>query len=87
MHRKALELNPEVCDAIKASGHEPCSHGYRWDEAWHFTREEEAEPEQPHQVGGIAAWQARDSMRSMRTNGTSSHTAAVVMVEMRTRVV
>src|SRR5215469_13216676 len=50
-------------------------------------REEEAEPEQPHQVGGSSARRARDSMRSIRTNGTSSHTAAVVMVEMRTRVV
>ena len=26
----ALERNPEACDAIRAAGHEVCSHGYRW---------------------------------------------------------
>ncbi|WP_225824044.1 polysaccharide deacetylase family protein [Streptomyces naphthomycinicus] len=40
---KALELNREVAAAIGELGHEPCSHGYRWSEPWHMTREEEAE--------------------------------------------
>jgi peptidoglycan/xylan/chitin deacetylase (PgdA/CDA1 family) len=39
----ALEKNPEVGAAIKEYCHEPCSHGYRWSEPWHFTREEEKE--------------------------------------------
>lgn len=26
----ALERNPDACDAIRAAGHEVCSHGYRW---------------------------------------------------------
>jgi peptidoglycan/xylan/chitin deacetylase (PgdA/CDA1 family) len=40
---QALELNTEVAAAIGELGHEPCSHGYRWSEPWHMTREEEAE--------------------------------------------
>jgi peptidoglycan/xylan/chitin deacetylase (PgdA/CDA1 family) len=39
----ALERNREVAAAIGELGHEPCSHGYRWSEPWHMTREEEAE--------------------------------------------
>jgi peptidoglycan/xylan/chitin deacetylase (PgdA/CDA1 family) len=30
----ALELNPAVGEAIRAGGHEPCAHGWRWDEPW-----------------------------------------------------
>ncbi len=37
----ALEKNPEVGAAIGELGHEPCSHGYRWSEAWTFDRDEE----------------------------------------------
>jgi len=29
---RALERNPDLCDWIKAAGHEPCSHGYRWND-------------------------------------------------------
>ncbi|MFI7067655.1 polysaccharide deacetylase family protein [Kribbella sp. NPDC050124] len=39
----ALEKNPEVGAAIKELGHEACAHGYRWDEPWLWTREQEAE--------------------------------------------
>jgi peptidoglycan/xylan/chitin deacetylase (PgdA/CDA1 family) len=37
----ALERNPEVGQWIKESGHEPCSHGWRWSEHWLLSREEE----------------------------------------------
>ena len=37
----ALERNPEVGQWIQESGHEPCSHGWRWSEHWRFSREEE----------------------------------------------
>jgi peptidoglycan/xylan/chitin deacetylase (PgdA/CDA1 family) len=37
----ALEANPQVGAAIRELDHEPCSHGYRWSEPWHWTREEE----------------------------------------------
>ncbi|MEZ5101547.1 MAG: polysaccharide deacetylase family protein [Thermoleophilia bacterium] len=30
----ALERNPEVGAAIAELGHEPCAHGYRWEEQW-----------------------------------------------------
>jgi peptidoglycan/xylan/chitin deacetylase (PgdA/CDA1 family) len=39
----ALERNPEVGQWVQESGHEPCSHGWRWEEAWLLSREEEAE--------------------------------------------
>lgn len=37
----ALERNPDVARALMEDGHEPCSHGWRWDEPWHMTKEEE----------------------------------------------
>lgn len=37
----ALERNPEVGEWIAESGHEPCSHGWRWSEHWRLSREEE----------------------------------------------
>jgi peptidoglycan/xylan/chitin deacetylase (PgdA/CDA1 family) len=37
----ALERNPEVGEWIQESGHEPCSHGWRWSEHWLLSREEE----------------------------------------------
>ncbi len=37
----ALEQNPQVGDWIRRAGHEPCSHGWRWDEVWLYDREEE----------------------------------------------
>lgn len=39
----ALERNPEVGRWIRESGHEPCSHGWRWEEHWLLDRETERE--------------------------------------------
>lgn len=39
----ALERNREVGAWIKEAGHEPCSHGWRWEEMWKLTRKEEKE--------------------------------------------
>lgn len=39
----ALEKNPEVGAALIRGGHEPCSHGWRWEETW--TLDEDAERE------------------------------------------
>ncbi len=39
----ALELNPEVGAYIAEAGHEPCCHGFRWEELWRLTREQERE--------------------------------------------
>ena len=37
----ALERNPEVGAYIREAGHEACAHGWRWEEVWRLTREEE----------------------------------------------
>jgi peptidoglycan/xylan/chitin deacetylase (PgdA/CDA1 family) len=37
----AVERNPEVGRWIDRAGHEPCSHGWRWEEVWLLDREEE----------------------------------------------
>lgn len=47
----ALERNPEVGTWIRESGHEPCSHGWRWIEHWRLTREEE----QDHIAAAVAS--------------------------------
>lgn len=37
----AFEQNPEVARSVVAGGHEICSHGYRWEEVFRLSREEE----------------------------------------------
>ena len=37
----ALETNPEVGAAIMSGGHEACFHGWRWEQAWNFSYQEE----------------------------------------------
>ncbi len=39
----ALERNPEVAEWINRGHHEVCSHGWRWEEPWLLSREEERE--------------------------------------------
>jgi peptidoglycan/xylan/chitin deacetylase (PgdA/CDA1 family) len=39
----ALERNPEVAAWIREAGHEPCCHGWRWEEVWRLSRAEELE--------------------------------------------
>ncbi len=39
----ALERNPEVAAALVEAGHEPCSHGWRWEEVFRLSREQERE--------------------------------------------
>jgi peptidoglycan/xylan/chitin deacetylase (PgdA/CDA1 family) len=40
---RALDLNPEVGHYIQESGHEPCAHGWRWEELWRLSEEDERE--------------------------------------------
>ena len=40
---RALERNPGLARELTATGHEPCSHGYRWDEHFRMIEEEERE--------------------------------------------
>ena len=37
----ALERNLEVADYIREAGHDICAHGWRWEEVWRLSREEE----------------------------------------------
>jgi peptidoglycan/xylan/chitin deacetylase (PgdA/CDA1 family) len=39
----AVERNPDVAAWIQESGHDVCSHGWRWEEVWRLSREEERE--------------------------------------------
>ena len=39
----ALEKNPEAAKAITTHGHEVCSHGYRWEEYYLMSEDEERE--------------------------------------------
>ena len=39
----ALEQNREVADWIREAGHEPCCHGWRWEEVFRLSRDEERE--------------------------------------------
>lgn len=39
----ALLRNPEVGQYIREAGHEACSHGWRWEELWRLSEEEERE--------------------------------------------
>jgi peptidoglycan/xylan/chitin deacetylase (PgdA/CDA1 family) len=39
----ALERNPEVAAWVREAQHEPCSHGWRWEEVWRLSREEEGD--------------------------------------------
>lgn len=39
----ALERNREVGAYIREAGHEACSHGWRWEELWRLTEEQERE--------------------------------------------
>ncbi|SKA34251.1 polysaccharide deacetylase family protein [Consotaella salsifontis] len=39
----AFARNPEVGAYVKEAGHEGSSHGYRWEEVWNFSRQQEKE--------------------------------------------
>lgn len=55
----ALELNPAVAEYIVTGGHELCGHGWRWEELWRLSREEEAQ----HLAAAIASFQRTCGMR------------------------
>ena len=47
----ALERNPDAAGYIKESSHEICCHGWRWEELWGLTREQE----RAHLVRAVAS--------------------------------
>ena len=52
----ALELNPAIAEAIRESGFDVCSHGYRWVRAQRFTAEQEAEEIRVYPACAAVTW-------------------------------
>lgn len=69
----AFELNQAVADYVHEAGHEPASHGWRWEDTWKLSRDEERDRIR-RSVAGIEAacgerpygWYSR-TMRSEST--------------------
>ena len=57
----ALERNPEVAQWLRDSDHEPCSHGWRWEEMWLLTRDEE----KAHMAAAIASFEETCGQRPL----------------------
>jgi peptidoglycan/xylan/chitin deacetylase (PgdA/CDA1 family) len=57
----ALERNPEVARWLRDSEHEPCSHGWRWEEMWLLSRDQE----KAHMLAAIASFEATCGRRPL----------------------
>jgi peptidoglycan/xylan/chitin deacetylase (PgdA/CDA1 family) len=75
----ALEQNPEAARAITASGHEPCSHGWRWLPSYSLTVEEERE----HIRRAVESIRRTTGQRPVgwNTRGPSLHTRQLLVEE------
>ena len=57
----ALERNPEVARWLRDSDHEPCSHGWRWEEMWLLSRDQE----KAHMQAAIESFEATCGRRPL----------------------
>jgi peptidoglycan/xylan/chitin deacetylase (PgdA/CDA1 family) len=76
----AFEQNPEVARAVVAQGHEVCSHGYRWEEVFRLSEDEERE----HMRLAIESFQRTCGKRPVGwycRYGASVHTRRLVAEE------
>src|SRR5499427_7295673 len=76
----ALERNREVAAWLQEAGHEPCSHGWRWEEVWTLSREEE----QQHMLWAIESFKATVGERPQGwycRYGPSVHTRELLVEE------
>ena len=76
----ALERNPEVAAWLKEAGHEPCSHGWRWEEVWTLSREEEKQ----HMLWAIESFKRTVGQRPQGwycRYGPSVHTRELLVEE------
>lgn len=76
----AVERNPEVAAWLRDSEHEICSHGWRWEEVWRLSREEERE----HIAAAIASFEATCGRRPRGwycRYGPSVHTRDLLVEE------
>ncbi|PZQ46183.1 MAG: allantoinase [Rhodovulum sulfidophilum] len=76
----AFEQNPAVAREVVAAGHEVCSHGYRWEEVFRLSRDEERE----HMRLAIASFERTCGKRPVGwycRYGASVHTRELVAEE------
>ncbi|AEA26338.1 Chitin deacetylase [Pseudonocardia dioxanivorans CB1190] len=76
----AFEQNPELAKAVVGGGHEVCSHGWRWEEPWVLSREEERE----HMAAAIASFERTCGTRPVGwycRYGPSVHTRELLVEE------
>ena len=76
----ALERNPEVAAWLRESGHEPCSHGWRWEEVWRLGRDLERQ----HIQWAIESFQSTIGQRPLGwycRYGPSVHTRELLVEE------
>ena len=76
----ALERNREVAAWLQEAGHEPCSHGWRWEEVWTLSREDE----QQHMLWAIESFKATVGQRPQGwycRYGPSVHTRELLVEE------
>jgi len=76
----ALERNREVAAWLQEAGHEPCSHGWRWEEVWRLSREDEYQ----HMLWAIESIQATVGQRPRGwycRYGPSVHTRELLVEE------
>ncbi len=76
----ALERNPEVAAWLRDTEHEACSHGWRWEEMWLLSREEE----KAHLQAAIRSFEATCGRRPLGwycRYGPSVHTRELLVEE------
>jgi peptidoglycan/xylan/chitin deacetylase (PgdA/CDA1 family) len=76
----ALERNREVADWLREAGHEPCSHGWRWEEVWRLSRAEEYQ----HILWALASFEETVGQRPQGwycRYGPSVHTRELLVEE------
>ena len=76
----ALERNPEVAAWLREAGHEPCSHGWRWEEVWRLGRETERQ----HMLWAIESFEETVGQRPLGwycRYGPSVHTRELLVEE------
>ena len=76
----AVERNPQVAAWLRDSSHEICSHGWRWEEVWKLSREEERE----HIAAAVSSFQSYCGRRPLGwycRYGPSVHTRELLVEE------
>ena len=76
----AIERNPEIAAWVRDSEHDLCSHGWRWEEVWRLSRDEE----RAHLRAAVKSFEATCGKRPLGwycRYGPSVHTRELVVEE------